>query len=337
MKISAVSNSQINNANKNNPSFRGVSDGLVKFWQLIDNGGRAAQFTVEDMCGTNIPRSIKGITAGYKYTHKLNWAAFAQEAIREFLTGPTMCLTPLAIISLAKLTMGKTANTKIENIKNLSYIMSTLERKSSKETLDNDFIQAVASDMLKTTTGKEDISSDDIKTLTDKILEYKKVLDTSHLSKEEIERLGIIKPTRKEIKEQLGEVETVFESLVKKNKDSFENTSFLTAKYSISPAVTGATKTKNYADYAVNYVNDFKKCLKEDGSLFSSDTVSKFKTGWLGKRLALIVSMVGVTGFLMSFVPKLYTHFSGNVNPNAKAIYNEADKLSSSNGKEVKA
>ena len=39
-----------------------------------------------------------------------------------------------------------------------------------------------------------------------------------------------------------------------------------------------------------------------------------------------LASMIFLTGVIMSFIPKLYTLVSGTVNPNASAIYNEAEK-----------
>ena len=118
MKLTAVNNTtnRDNDNNRrvnNNQSFRGAADTLVRFWQFVDNGGRAMQFTVEDMFGTNLPRTYKGAMAGYKYTGKVNVPALLQEAIREFLTGPTMCIAPMLILSLVTKMSGKTADTHL--------------------------------------------------------------------------------------------------------------------------------------------------------------------------------------------------------------------------------
>lgn len=337
MKISAVSNSNINNANKSkNPSFKGLTNGLVNFWHFVDTGGRAVQFTVEDMCGTNLPRTYKGAMAGYKYTGRINYAALAQEALREFLTGPTMCLTPFAIISLAKRFLGKTSNTHIENITNLSYIMDSIKG-TSKENLDNNFIHAVAEDMIRQTTGVEEVSKTDVEDLSSRILAYKKHCDQRMLSNTELQEMNLIRPSKNELKEELAQIGTNFEKIVKKNKPSYEDTSFLLAKYSISDNAAGAFKTVNYVDYAVNYANDFKKTFKEGVTKVTSETVQSFKNGWLGKRLGIIAAMIGLTGLAMSTIPKIYTKASGNVNPNAKEIYNEADKLPTNKRREVKA
>ena len=168
MKISSVNNA-ISANRSSNASFRGVADTLVNFWQFVDNGGRAVQFTAEDMCGTNLPRSIKGAMAGIQYTHEINVFAFLQEFVREFLTGPTMCITPWLIISLAKKAY-KSANTHNENIENLSYIMNQFgsEERQAAQSVDSvksAFFDKVSRDMLVQTIGKEDVSKDDVESI----------------------------------------------------------------------------------------------------------------------------------------------------------------------------
>ena len=107
---------------RNNPNFKGGADFLVNAWRFIDSS-RGIQFTVEDMLGTNFPRTYKGAMAGYKYTGKVNVPALLQEAVREFLTGPTMTAAPVLILSIACKLSGKTANTHAKNIMNLSHLM----------------------------------------------------------------------------------------------------------------------------------------------------------------------------------------------------------------------
>ena len=337
MKISAVSNNSINNANSRskNPCFKGISDGLVKFWQIIDNGGRAAQFTVEDMCGTNFPRTYKGAMAGYKYTGKINYAALAQEALREFMTGPTMCLTPLFIIIGAKLKFGKTADTHVENIKNLSYIMNTI-KDTPKDALDDTFIKSVVSDMLIQTSGKDSVNLEDVNSLTKMIKNYADKSANATLSLNPLKLPEYLRKN-KELKTDCGAIGSAFEGIIKKTKDSYADTSFLQAKYSISDTAAGATKTTNYVNYAVNYLNDFKKTLKSGADKVTTNAVKSFESGLLAKRLGIITAMIAVTGFAMSFVPKIYTKASGNVNPNAKTIYNEAEKLPNNKKREVEA
>ncbi len=333
MKLSCVRNIQenkrnnLNNVNNNsryNPNFTGFASGCAAFWKFVDNGGRALQFTVEDCAETNFPRSLKGLFAGYKYTGKLNILAFLQEAIREFLTGPTMCVTPIAILALATKFSGKTANTHTENISNLAYLTGKTQIENAKEFAPNFFSVAVE-DMLKQTLGikENDIKENDIKTLVEGLTKYN------------------AETNKKEASKILADLQNEFEKIVKREKSSYKNTNFLNASYSVAKDKTGTTSFKNYMGYISAWADDFGKKLNKDNlSTITSDAIKSFKKTWIGKRMFVAGSMFGITALLMSFVPKLYTLASGSINPNATVIYSEAGKDGKDDkqpqGKEVK-
>ena len=326
MKISSVNSINIeqnkNSNNKKNVPFKGGVDYLVNFWQFVDNGGRALQFTVEDMFGTNFPRTYKGAMAGYKYTGKVNIPALLQEAIREFLTGPVMCITPIAVLALAKKS-GKTANTHIENIENLSYLMKQAAKQGNSINQDN-FLKTVIKDLITKTSGKE-ATNNDIETLLKKLKEYKE--KASGLSSKEFLKKTGKKAAKKDVSSALENLQTTFESIIKRTKDNFKNTDFTQVKYSINESRQGSTNFKNYVEYIDAYIQDFAKRFNKDGLLDATqENISKFKSLFMGKRIITIASMFAITGFLMSFIPKIYTLASGGINPNASAIYKEADK-----------
>ncbi|MBR1618158.1 hypothetical protein IJ670_08415, partial [bacterium] len=296
MKVSSINNSgqytSINNSQRQ--GFSGVADGLVKFWQFVDNGGRAMQFTVEDMLGTNIPRSVKGATAGIEYTHEFNLFGFLQEFVREILTGPTMCIVPWVIINLCK-KGGKTANTHGENIKNLSYLMSqfTPQEKEgfvSKPLLENAFFTKVSKDMLENSIGTNNVPKEDINALVDVITKYHNNTD------------------KKQEKDILKEAQLVFEGIIKKNKKDYNSTSFLNAKYTVNETRKGSVGFKNYVGYISSYINDFTKQFQ---TKVTDSNIKNFRHTWLGKRHAIIACMIGITGILMAQIPKLYTLVSG--------------------------
>lgn len=322
MKLSSINNATQNNINNYNQSFKGgMTDSLIRFWQFIDNGGRALQFTAEDMTGTNIPRSIKGLTAGIKYTGKLNFLAFAQEAIREFLTGPTMCIVPWVIITLAKKS-GKTADTHIENIKNISNIFNQTinstskdASKTNKEAFQTAFFNNSVKDMLIQTIGQ---GTEPKSTQVDEIVKGLKELSANEDKKKE--------------KEILTQLQTTFENIIKTEKKDISTTDFLSCKYSIpNSSRQGATSFKNYMNYLSAYFNDFAKKYSNDfKNGIDTNALLKhnkdFKKSWVGKRALIAFNMIALTGFLMSQIPKLYTMASGKVNPNASVIYDEAKK-----------
>ncbi len=325
MRISSINNTYQNrNSNNNkNTSFKGVADGLVKFWQFVDNGGRAMQFTVEDMCGTNFPRTYKGAMAGYKYTGKINIPALAQEALREFLTGPTMCVVPIFVLNGATKLKGKTANTHLENISNLSYIAKNAfqnQETISKEGFLDTFFSQTIKDFLKQSTDVEP-DKEDIDMFLKQFKNYQSA-------------------DKKTAKNILSDLKTNFEQFVKNRKPDYKNTDFLNVKYSLADAKDniGSTKFTNYVDYVVSFANDFMKKNKiSDNSIdIKSDVIEQFKKTWFARRVMTILSMIVITGFFMSFIPKIYTLASGKVNPNAKTIYDEADKEHSKTKSKVK-
>lgn len=315
MKLSAVRNFQyepsINNAKtkkQNDPSFKGgFANACVNFWRFVDNGGRALQFTVEDCTETNIPRSIRGAVAGYQYTKKINVLGFLQEAVREFLTGPTMCVTPVAILTLATKLSGKTSNTHVENIRNLSYITSQIKAENA-DTFKNSFFTKTIEDMLNKSTGK-DVKAEDVSYLVEKLKSYNSTTD------------------KKKSKQILEELNNLFQSIVKRDVENYNGIDFANAKYSITKEKTGETNFKNYMGYVSSWADDFGLAITKKGSnAFDNKNISLFKNSWIGRRLFVISGMIGITGILMSFIPKIYTKVSGRVNPNASAIYDEAKK-----------
>lgn len=328
MKLEAINNINVNRQNKrntnnnknstNNMAFKGFADSATAFWNIVDKGGRGIQFTVEDMLGTNFPRTIKGGASGYKYTGKINVAALAQEAIREFLTGPIMTATPFAIIHFATKAAGKTANTHKKNIENLSYLAGQIDKTPvSPELFEKNFTTKVVEDMLTQSTGKT-ANKEDVGTLCNGILQYSKLNKIAKKTKAE----------KNEAKNVLANLQETFESIVKSNCDNYTGVDFKTAKFSSGKNAIGSAKFSTYVDFINAFSEDYIKANKTQDNVIdlAEKTIDSFKKNWVGKRILTIISMIGITGVILSVVPKLYTLASGKDNPNGKAIYAEAQK-----------
>ena len=75
------------------------------------------------------------------------------------------------------------------------------------------------------------------------------------------------------------------------------------------------------------YADDYAKANTKNGIVdLASDTVKKFCDSWSIKRVGTIGALIFGTGYIMSFIPKIYTWASGGINPGGKAIYDEAAK-----------
>lgn len=352
MKLNAVStntNRQNNidkQNNRKNISFRGVADMATVFWNFVDAGGRGLQFTVEDMFGTNFPRTYKGAMAGYEYTGQINWPSVWQEGIREFLTGPTMTLAPIAILAIATKMSGKSAGTHCENITNLSHLATKLKPEEitiNKQTMqgldiDNfreDFLKTVVDDILSNSASDLGQKAKETRTkqLIDGIKKYNSIQDSIKNATSRADK----KQLKKEAKKLLETMGNNFESTLKEGNKSFAGVNFQAVKYSMPGTVEpGATNFKNYIKYISAYMEDFAEANLKDVSQgnglskkfveLSKNAIESFEETWLGKRITVVASMIVLTGVVMSIIPKLYTLASGGVNPNAASIYNEAQK-----------
>ena len=330
MKLTAVSDNTIknttNNNNNNNAkkrlSFRGFADSAVVMWDIIDAGGRALQFTVEDMLGTNFPRTYKGAMSGYKHTKKINFPSLLQEGIREFLTGPIMSIAPYVILGVATALGGKSANTHITNIENLSYIAGKLPNSVDKNNFKGVYFENVIQDMLKQTLKTDKLDDNDVKTLLDGINEYDSILENIKQLATRKEK----KAAKAKAKEILNTMQNNFERIIKSKKANFKDTDFQVAKFSLDNAKTASANFENYIGYTTAFANDYLKENAKGSALdLAENTIKAFKKNWIGKRVITIISMIALTGVIMSFIPKLYTLASGKKNPDTK-VYTDIAK-----------
>ena len=322
MRLTAVSNDTVkqNRANKNNNNkinnnmhFKGFADCAVVMWNVIDKGGRALQFTIEDMLGTNFPRTYKGAMSGYKYTGKVNIPSLLQEGIREFLTGPIMSVSPFVILAIATALGGKSANTHVKNIENLSYLMQNMENISDANDFKGSYFKKIITDMLEKTLDTKEVQDDDIKELFDGIKKYDNIISTATKETK--------KQSKQEAKEVLQNLQASFENIIKRSRSTFDGTDFQTAIFSLSEDKTATTNFENYVQYASAFANDYIKQNKtEKGINLAQETIQAFKKNWIGKRVLTIISMIALTGVIMSIIPKLYTLASGKKNPDTKVF-----------------
>ncbi len=318
-KQNTIKNNQNNKINNKSVSFKGIADFATVFWNFVVKGGRGLQFTVEDMFGTNFPRTYQGAMAGYEYTHEINWQYLYQEGIREFLTGPTMTLAPIGILAAITKASGKTANVKRANISNLAYLTDKLPKENIDEaTFKNSFLRKVVEDMLTQTT-RRNAEKADVDVLVEGITKYSKLSGSK------------VKTDKKQAKEILAGLKETFERIVKSTKENFEGVDFQSVKYSTYGEQVGSTGFENYVKYMSAFADDFAKTNKTtvDGKQLinlAQDTIKKFESAWRGKRGFTMAAMIFLTGYIMSFIPKLYTLASGGINPAGKAIYAEAQK-----------
>ena len=107
-KQGSGSNRNINN----NQTFKGGFDSIsLATANLIENGGLAVSFTLQDMLGTNLPRPIMGLKRNSKENKGEANKSFAfKELVREMLTGPSMFIIPMGVLAAGKKVSGATVH-----------------------------------------------------------------------------------------------------------------------------------------------------------------------------------------------------------------------------------
>lgn len=367
MKVRSVNNTIINNSltegrdigqsqasvlknSKNNRqiSFKGadLTTSLIDFWAAIARGGMAASFTVQDMLGTNFPRTFAALDRNKDITGKNNYKAAVEVAIREFTTGPSMFIIPALVLAGASHYSGEANKVPVDNIAIFSDIMKgsintlgdnkfkDIDFKSlSKDELQNanieikkTFYKDVFQNIFSQFEGASDINIDEYVDLMLKAEDQatpKRNFFMSMFNKK-ITKDGVQVDAKDEILSQLS---TKFVADKKSHTQGWGD--FLTAK--IIPG-SKPLKISDIVDDMKNYSNDFaKQYLSAQGKNVQSNSkmlvekfVDNFRDARIGSRFITNVMMVVATGLFMSIIPKLYTR--NKTNPETDAIYAQVNK-----------
>ncbi len=344
----ASPNAAVSKASNNSPSFRGLdpTTSLINFWAAIARGGLAASFTVQDMLGTNFPRTFAALDRNKDITGKNNYKAAVEVAIREFTTGPSMFIIPALVLAGASRYSGSANKVPVDNIAIFSDIMKgTINNLSENKFKDVDF-KALSKEELteagmqiKKTFYKdvfESIFSQFDNTAginTDEYVELMLKVEDSNTPKrnffmsmfnKKVMKNGVPVDSKDEILSQLS---TKFVADKKSHTKDWGN--FLSAK--IIPDAKPlnisaiADDMKNFSnDFAKQYISAQGKDIKTGSRVLIEKFVNNFRDSRIGSRFITNVVMVVATGLFMSIIPKLYTR--SKTNPETEAIYAQVNK-----------
>ena len=111
-----------NQKNQHQQSFTGSFNPVVMLMDTIEKGGFAASFIAQDGIGMVAPRIYEGLNRNRKTdengkkTGPLNWEFARREGIREILSGPSVFLIPLGLLSIIKKVSGRANNVDVSHI-----------------------------------------------------------------------------------------------------------------------------------------------------------------------------------------------------------------------------
>lgn len=323
---SAASGSKNNSYSRKNPaantSFTGVTDGLIKFWEGVDRGGLAASFTVQDMLGTNIPRTWAARNVGKEYTGKNNWTAVLENGLREFLTGPSMFVVPGAVLYGSMRCAGKANGVPVQTIKDFGDIVSQNLDKidtSSVEKFKETFYRGVLDKAVNNFDAKK--QTVDVASYVSDILRMEKAPKKGLINN----IAGKSMPDSRE--EILQGIVNTFVRDKKANTKGYPN--FLTALITDAKDAKAAAKHEIPIDDLIDrmgkFSDDFYKTLQKSGSSLSEDFVKSFTNKRMGGRFATNIAMGIFTALAMWFIPRIYT--IGKTNPETDPVRQKASEL----------
>ncbi len=333
MKVNEIKiaphNGPKSNNNKSETSFRGVTDGLIKFWEAVDRGGLAASFTVQDMLGTNFPRTWAAKDVGKDLTGKNNWGAVLENGLREFLTGPSMFVVPgLVLFSSMKLG-GKSNGVPVQTIKDFAEILENSGVSTESKEL---FKQGFYTNVLKRVFGNFD-GIENLENLAKKGINLDDYV-SEIIRMEGADKKGLWKNIRNvsmpDSKEEiLAGIVKRFVSDKKANTTGYPDflMALITDKKYISDArKTGAFEIKidDLIDRMVKYSDDLFESFGKSSSNFD-DHLKSFTKRRMGSRFATNILMGVFTAAAMWFIPKIYT--VNKTNPETDPVRQKANEL----------
>lgn len=364
MKVNNVRNQIYNtpsyNANQrkagknSNPSFGGAL--AINFWDAVARGGFAASFTLQDMTGTNFPRTWQALQRNKEITGENNYKAAAEVTIREFVTGPSMTLIPMAVLAIAKKTGGSAMEVPMENIAPFSDQMKAILEKTDFYRTDLDFVknypqqysQKIKSNfyqrMFALALG-EDIGENG-KNISDSAKELAKMLEQY----DEAPKRGFFKQLlNKDLREKVDPTGTELKGSIIEAKDQiFEKiiTKYTDTRKTKDTDYTGLLKTnmnglldkensitslvKDFSNFGCDVQKVMQKHTVKNGaitdvSVQAESFMEHFKQLRTGSKFLTNLLMVVTTGLFMMNIPKLYTLYK--TNPETDAFRNKEGEV----------
>ena len=161
---SNISNHSENRKNSKKLNFKGIENFPGAVMQGMEKGGFLLSFLVQDTLGMTCPRTYEGLKRNVSDDKKgsfknLNFKEGAEVFIREFLSGPLMMFTPVAVLLLGKKALGKSSFTNSGMLKTLGKTFketaANAAGKSNKE-LKADFYRRNITNIVQNTTKAAD-------------------------------------------------------------------------------------------------------------------------------------------------------------------------------------
>ncbi len=290
----------IRSINNTTTSFKGVgvSDALVKVFDAIARGGKAADFMVQDVTACGLPRTVSSLNRNREKTGKLNYIAATETALRESLTGTSMFLVPMAVQAVARKLTGTANDIPVKSIKDLSDIISKSTQNANFENNARKvFYEDVFTRVGENMGLKDKELSNFAKEITEDVCKIENAPKRNFLKRMFAKGNGTCQD------ELLGTLIDKF-SKIKKTQVSNLSDDLLSAQLSENNSVAFG----KLITYVKKYADDFTKKAPKN--------IEQFKNLRIGSRFITNVALTLLSGVVLVILPKIYS--ISKTNPEAE-------------------
>lgn len=307
-------------------SFSGAKAGLADMMGFIERKGFFAEFMIVDFLSMIAPRILIGLNRDRKETHKLNYKAGAEEALRELLSGPSMFLIPLGVFQgvkhftpaakIPKGTMSGLSHTMKEIVDNTADRSVLKTSKEINETMANKLFDTAFAKFEFEGDSKDEFRKQFTKLLNEEHVEEKWTQKTMNFFKNIFSS---------EKKEKIDKPIDLFEKLIKEmnNKDMTKTPSqskvidFIKVEMNegteeVKKITVGARELfEDFKHYSKDVVEkftkqDFVKNITENFSKEAKDFLTNLQKSRSLTRMCSSVASFAVVGAFLFYLPKLY-------------------------------
>lgn len=287
------------------PTFKGGLDSFcLGVADLIENGGLAISFTLQDMLGTNLPRPIMGLRRNTKENKgEKNIKFAAKELVREMLTGPSMFLIPMGMLGVGKKVIGKTVNVPMNFIKSFGEIHTAQALNEAGQAISKqDFYKNAFTQIIQNAKSEPQASKETLE----------KAADFA-------ERLAKTAKDKAAQKETLTKLSDEFVGIVKSHAKDAANTDFTIASISKTASAPFKETVSHMMSYADDIVEKAKNC--DTGKV--NEFIKKLSNKKVIERLGANIAMYAAVMAFLQIIPRLYNRAEGKSNAGLKGLMKE--------------
>lgn len=287
------------------PTFKGGLDSFcLGVADLIENGGLAISFTLQDMLGTNLPRPIMGLMRNTKENKgEKNTKFAAKELVREMLTGPSMFLIPMGMLGAGKKLIGKTIDVPMKFIKSFGEIHSAQALNEAGQAISKqDFYKNAFTQIIQNAKSEPQASKETLE----------KAADFA-------ERLAKTAKDKVAQKETLTKLSDEFVGIVKSHAKDAANTDFTIASISKTTSAPFKETVSHMMSYADDIVEKAKNC--DTGKI--NEFIKKLSNKKVIERLGANIAMYAAVMAFLQIIPRLYNRAEGKSNAGLKGLMKE--------------